>query len=508
MIAQAWAKIPLLVRSFRFVAKGLRTIYKTAYHHLKIKSRQNGDYIEMDDMSVVQVFRVLDTLQRIDIGTIAGRALALATTRPFISAIGGALTGANIESISEKIGKIIRDLSDDPVEPPSETPTISISKTISASTTTQSSTSSSSSTTAAATPVPILIITRTGTTENQFNALLKDLPSDPRNYDISQSSVNLFMTVAFLNLTFAHELRTNAIVQSLSLEVFSNFPLLDVGSTEAPRAWPEEDPNLKRDLKDDAAIHTRATGCPEATPGASNMIELFLQRVAPNHLQWLSRIQRSPQTAAAAYRFNSSYLFSQQHPVSTDRRPEIFVLDSGINKDHQVNTSKTLAESSFFQFIPTVVFLRCFSFLLLFLNYYCSTLIPLPNQEFATILNSPSFIPGWLWRSYTNAGGNAGGSLIPQTAFTEINDLAGHGTCMASVAAGRFSGTIKNVRFNAIKVATGTVPVDDISGPTTRAAPISSITIAEAFGWVIAQVREKNLEGRAIISFSMGMYCY
>lgn len=129
-------------------------------------------------------------------------------------------------------------------------------------------------------------MTKVGTTGDQFDSLVKKLPFNKRNYDISQPSIDFYMTIAFMNTSFA--LSVDPIVQSISVDVISEFFRSDLSSEPAVE-FPDENPDMKRS-EQEAQVSNRQllpASCPTPVPGAREQPRLFLQRDAPNHLQYV-----------------------------------------------------------------------------------------------------------------------------------------------------------------------------------------------------------------------------
>jgi hypothetical protein len=116
--------------------------------------------------------------------------------------------------------------------------------------------------------------------------LVKTLPPDDRNLDISQASVDLFMIVAYINESFAGEVAQNSIIECMALEVFADTDSVEWsdGTGTATPLPDDSNINLRRELHTtpNAAILYERAAAPQ---------DLILQRSAPNHLQYVNLLR-------------------------------------------------------------------------------------------------------------------------------------------------------------------------------------------------------------------------
>ncbi|KAI5460658.1 peptidase S8/S53 domain-containing protein [Mariannaea sp. PMI_226] len=163
-------------------------------------------------------------------------------------------------------------------------------------------------------------------------------------------------------------------------------------------------------------------------------VPAFVQNPAPIQLQWLSNISEP-----GFIHFPGSYIY----PQSKSTVPDIYIIDSGLFDTH---------------------------------------------KDFQKVYNAngrDSFhISKVLQKMY---GSDSVVSLI--------HDYNGHGTCMASVAAGLLSGATKNANIVPVKVLIG----DD------KRYPSSAHALIESLGWIKDQVVARKKQGKSIISISIGI---
>ncbi|PVH72962.1 hypothetical protein DL98DRAFT_608767 [Cadophora sp. DSE1049] len=275
-------------------------------------------------------------------------------------------------------------------------------------TTTSKSTSSSTTCTMTATPTPIIIVTKQGTTTQQFNALVDSLPSNAKPQKFTTNTEGHLWLIATLNQCDSEALWDNPNVQAMAID---NYIVGDENLdplTTLPTNYQRRSTEGSDSQHDDEAAFANTTMHEVDSRQLSGSSHIVAQTNAPDNLNWISGLSRQKGLSGQLYDF------------------EDFMYDDGANSPSQPQTWVYYIDGSGFA-IHAVEFPR--------------------QPDYANRI-------GLHFSAYVGYGGSGQSGLTPSST---------HGTNMASCAAGAFAGPAKNAMLGLVRLQTNNPGIIDHS---------------------------------------------
>ncbi|KAF2807844.1 subtilisin-like protein [Mytilinidion resinicola] len=309
-------------------------------------------------------------------------------------------------------------------------------------TTTASSTTSSCVATGSATP--IIIVTKEGTTEDQFNALVKSLPSNSNNVQRTDAELDNWIYLATIDQCTAEGLWSNSIVQAMATDaeiIQSDAEATDpVGSTKHKKRsrTPEREARYTRKatakssrdvdtstVERDTIRDNSSIGSLQKRTDPDDQTHYVVQDSSPGHLAWISQLSRQTGVTGASYSDFEQFLYDDRSMRSVNPDVAVYVIDTGFNNDHDDFGSRVMKQLS---------------------------------------------------------GDNAAQSEAENN----------HGTCMASLAVGSYSGVKKDAQLITVQLK-----VND-----ARTSRVSNAIFT--FVDILVHAKQNNFQGRSVVSMSFG----
>ncbi|KAF2495147.1 subtilisin-like protein [Lophium mytilinum] len=321
-------------------------------------------------------------------------------------------------------------------------PTTGIPTHTATATTTASSTTSSCVATGSATP--IIIITKEGTTEDQFNALVKSLPSNSDNIQRTDAEIDNWIYLATIDQCTAEGLWSNSIVLAMAIDgeiIQSDAEATDPVSSakHKKRSWnPEREARHARKaaakssrdadnstVEREAAQDNSSIEALQKRTDPDDQTHYVVQDSSPGHLAWISQLSRQTGVTGASYSDFEQFLYDDRSMRSVDPDVAVYVIDTGFLNTHDDFASRVIKQLS---------------------------------------------------------GDNAAQSA------PENN----HGTCMASLAVGSYSGVKKDAKLITVQLKTN----------DARTSRVSNAIFT--FVDILVHAKQNNYNGRAVVSMSFG----
>ena len=300
----------------------------------------------------------------------------------------------------------------------------------------------------------MIILTKIGTTIEQYNDLVGSLPPDPSAYKETDKLVSHWMYVGTMDRCKAEELWENSIVEAMTIEgpvlaesdEWDQSPPVGVGvGVDA-----EQHGVQQHIVRNPDQTNRNSTGERITLPGdniLNKYTRLVEQQFSPPHLRWLSATAQQSSLHGAYYDYDD-YVYDDRslYPSPGAVVPTIYILDSGFSTSHVVSLQLQNARHQ-----PNI------------------------NQDYS----------GKVVRAYTS--------------YADINNRTGHGSSMAALAAGSYSGVCKNAELVLIQASIAPIPRDHLN----QAIPRRQIFLS-AFQSIEQDVKMYGTSGKAVLSVSAG----
>jgi hypothetical protein len=367
----------------------------------------------------------------------ADASAAIATVGEVGTAVGTpavASTGAVAKGIFAAIGFLIIALIGSQSGSPPPPPPPPPTTTI----TTTSTTSTSTMCTATATETPVIILTVQGTTSDQYNNLVNSLPKNEANEQHTEWQPYMGY-IATLNECQAENLTSNPLVLTWSIDAIVEMEGFDTATdpTSKLRRRHQVTHNENAALADHTFNASSNLKLPRAAPNAQS--NFLLQNQSPGHLQWASEAVNYNLLNGDFYAFTDA-IYAE--PVAAARTPLVYVVDTWFQTTHEAFTNVLAA-------------------------------------------------------SFTvNAEGIASPGNNAPTANTPGDP--NHGTCMASLATGRYSSLGKHSRLVTVQM--------NIAGAAPNGAPegVRASRVFSGFMAILKHAQDNGGAGNAVVSMSWG----
>ncbi|KAL2802194.1 hypothetical protein BJX63DRAFT_441347 [Aspergillus granulosus] len=312
-------------------------------------------------------------------------------------------------------------------------------------TTTVSSTTTSSSSTscaASATTSPVIILTVEGTTVEEFEAFVATLPKDPEALQFTESWQPNFIYMGIVDQCSAEQFNSNPIIDAWNvdglMELDSNDDTLTSDTSTTKRSYRHKAEDLgdwgnpnEEPTNRNTTAHHQLQRRYEPTPDS----RFQLQQNSPNHLKWLSQVSRYTNLDGDYLSFDD-VIYNDPPASSTNPKdaPIVYLIDSAFLTGHESFTG--------------------------------------------------SIVGGF--------GVDDVGGKITGLTFVPRND---HGTCMASLAVGKYHSMGKKARL---------VPVELVISKSGVILELRARRAAFVFKEIYRHIIDNGGKQNAVISMSFG----
>ena len=203
-------------------------------------------------------------------------------------------------------------------------------------TATATSTPSSSSTTTCtetSTPTPIIIVTKYGTSDSEYDDLVRGLPKTADPQQFRGIEIGNWWILATLDQCTSEALWKNPIVEAMAID-----QAIVLAENDDPKILDDDSqtPRLKEEMKKESSsspgllIERQLER--RDLPDTSHLLE---QTNSPDHLKWISGLSRQTGLTGPFYDFEN-YVYDDQARSTLQFQPFVYVLDHGGFVEHEV----------------------------------------------------------------------------------------------------------------------------------------------------------------------------